>query len=313
MTTNVHDENPAFWPDASLLGVAAIWGINIPLMKTGLEQVDVYVFNALRLTISATVLVWFAWRQHRQGRSPPLAGHYKQLLIYGLAIAVFYQLLFLLGIARTTAGNTALIIATTPIWTALLARLFIAERLRAVAWCGLFVALIGTAIVAFQKGDVTAGREHLLGNLMVLAAALLWAGGTVYSRPLLRRITPLQLAAAAAAVALPVHLLLATGRYAESMPALRSGSLWLILLYGGVLSSGLSQPMWSFGVRHAGAAHAAVIQNLIPLVAIAVAWVSRGETPTTAQLVGGALILSGLLAMRINSLRQFAPSRSPQD
>ncbi len=72
----------------------------------------------------------------------------------------------------------------------------------------------------------------------------------------------------------------------------------MIILYAGVLSSGLSQPMWHFGVRVAGAAHAAIIQNLIPLIAILAAWVSRGEKATLAQLVGGTLILSGLVVMR---------------
>ena len=50
------------WPDASLLGVALIWGVNIPIMKIGLEQVDVYVFNAIRLVISAIVLATLALR-----------------------------------------------------------------------------------------------------------------------------------------------------------------------------------------------------------------------------------------------------------
>ena len=56
--------------------------------------------------------------------------------------------------------------------------------------------------------------------------------------------------------------------------------------------------MWNYGVRHAGAAHAAIIQNVIPLIAILAAWITRGETATAAQLFGGALILGGLIMMR---------------
>ena len=139
----------------------------------------------------------------------------------------------------------------------------------------------------------------MLGNLIILASALTWAAGTVFSRRLLKHISPVQLSASGAIVALPIHLLFAAGRYESSLPALQSVSLWLVILYAGVLSSGLSLPMWNYGVRHAGAAHAAVIQNLIPLIAIAAAWITRGESPTWAQIFGGALILSGLVIMRL--------------
>ena len=304
------------WADASLVGVVFIWGINIPIMKIGLDQVDLYVFNAVRLTVSASVLAAFAWQERRRGVLLQVGVMSPPVLVYAVLVAAVYQLLFLLGIARTTSGNTALIITTVPMWTALLARIFIGEVLPRLGWGGLLMALVGTVIVALQKGDVTAGREHLIGNLMILAAALLWSGGTVYSRPLLKRITPMQLSASAAVIALPVHLLAGFGRYERSLPALQSVTLWMIILYAGVLSSGLALPMWNFGVRHAGAAHAAVFQNLIPLIAIVAAWFIRGETASPAQLFGGTLILAGLITMRqarqipALSVRSTAPDQA---
>lgn len=289
--------------DLALVGVAVIWGVNIPLMKTGLEEVDIYVFNAVRLAVSAATLALFAILERRRGIRPSPQLTFRQIVVFAVIIAAVYQLVFLLGVAYTTSGNTALIIATVPMWTALLARLFLNERLRRLAWMGLVIALVGTVIVALQKGDVTAGREHLLGNVFVLGAALLWASGTVYSRPLLRMISPLQLSAVSAVLALPLHVLFAWGRYETSLPALTSPGLWGIIIYSGVLSSGLALPMWNYGVRHAGAAHAAIIQNLVPLVAIAAAWLTRGESATLPQLFGGTLILSGLVTMRLSRLR----------
>ncbi len=296
-----------YWPDASLLGVALIWGINIPIMKNGLDQIDIFVFNAVRLAISAAVLALFAWQERRRSRTSVGGISVSQLLVYAVMVSAAYQLLFLLGIARTTSGNTALIIATVPMWTALLARIFLGEKLRRIAWWGLSVALAGTVIVALQRSDLATGREHLLGNFIVLGAALMWSGGTVYSRTLLAKISPVRLSAAAAALALPLHVLFAAGRYESSLPALRSLELWGIIIYSGVFSTGLALPMWNLGVRHAGAAHAAVIQNLIPLIAIVAAWLTRGESATAAQLFGGALILGGLVTMRLG--RQRTPRR----
>lgn len=304
------EQQGSIWPDASLIGVALIWGVNMPIMKIGLDQLDPFVFNALRLVISASCLAIFALREWRRGVRPQPGIRRRQILIYAIVIAGLYQVCFLMGMARTTAGNTGLIMATVPAWTALLARCFIGEKLARLAWGGLVLALSGTIIVAFQKGDVSTGSEHLIGNLLILSAALAWAAGTVYSRPLLRLISPMQLSASAAVLALPVHLLLAAGSYADSVPTLQSVSLWMILLYAGVLSSGLSLPMWNFGVRHAGAAHAAAVQNLIPVIAIASAWLIRAESPTSYQVFGGTLILSGLVIMRLSRRAVEASART---
>lgn len=305
----IHDDGAAIWADTSLVGVALIWGINIPIMKNGLEQIDIFVFNAIRLTVSAAALALFAWSERRRRTRSSSGVKTRQILIYALMISAVYQLLFLVGIAYTTSGNTALIIATVPMWTALLSRLFLGERLQRLAWWGLVIALIGTAIVALQKGDVAAGSEHLLGNVVVLGSALLWAGGTVYSRPLLTQISPMQLSAAAAVIALPFHLLFAAGKYEASLPALRDVNLWLIILYSGILSSGLALPMWNYGVRHAGPSHAAIIQNLVPLFAIIAAWLARGEAVTVPQMIGGVLILGGLVTMRMSRRPAAATSR----
>jgi drug/metabolite transporter (DMT)-like permease len=56
--------------------------------------------------------------------------------------------------------------------------------------------------------------------------------------------------------------------------------------------------MWSYGVRHSGAAQAAVFQNLVPIVAIASAWFIQHDPVTSNQILGGVLILGGLVLVR---------------
>lgn len=278
-------------------------------MKNGLDEVDRFVFNAVRLAVSVIVLVAFALRERKNGRKIERGLTWKQILVYSVIVSGLYQLLFLLGISRTTSGNTALIISTIPMWTALLARVFLNERLLKIAWLGLFLALAGTVLVAVQKGDVNVDGENLVGNICILGAAFAWSIGTVYSRPMLKKISPMQLSACSAAIALPFHLSIAGGSYTASWPALQSTEIWLIILYSGILSTGLALPMWNFGVRHAGAAHAAVIQNLVPIIAIAAAWLTRDEVATTAQVVGGSMILGGLIIMRLGRNTTAAPAK----
>lgn len=285
-------------PEVSLLSVAVIWGVNIPIMKNGLDQMDLYAFNAVRLILSSGILATLAWREFRGGRRPAPALQWRQIFIFAALISVAYQFLFLLGISRTTSGNTGLIISTIPIWTALTARIWLKERLKPLGWFGLLAAFAGTLIVALQKSDPGAVSGSLAGNLLILAAALSWAIGTVYSRKLLTMISPMQLSASAAVIGLPFHIGIAWTSLRTGWASLADPQVVMIVVYSGIFSTGLALPMWNFGVRHAGAAQAAVFQNLVPVVAIAAAWAFRGEPITLAQTAGGIMIIGGLLVMR---------------
>lgn len=322
--------------DAALLAVAIIWGINIPIMKVALEHgITPYALNALRLVISAVVLLTCAWWEFRGGVRPAAGVSFVRLFIYAMVVSVAYQFLFLMAVSRTTSANIALIMATVPMWTALGARLFLKEILPAQAWLGLWIAFTGTMIVTVQSQQAGASKPFaeleataaivvpaviapadaadvamkpvqtsppVTGNMIALLAALTWAGGTVFSRPLLRAVSPVQLAACSATIGLPFHMVIAGPTLAMSIPLLSHRPLQLCILYSGILSTGLALAMWSYGVKHAGAAQATMFQNLSPIVAIAAAWIWRNESITVAQTIGGILIIGGLLVMRNSRL-----------
>ena len=284
------------WPDLSLLGVALIWGVNIPVMKAGLVGVEPLAFNAFRLLLSASVLSLLALLEQAPGVEKP-NGFRKQVVIYAVIASGLYQLMFVLAITRTPTGNGSLIMATVPMWTALLARFMLGERLGLYAKVGLVIAFSGTLVVALEKG-VSGDRQLLLGNFYMLMAALAWAWGTVQSRKVLPYISPMRLSAISAVMMLPLQFVVALPTLTTVVPHLREMNVLLPMIYAGVLSTGLALPMWSFGVRHSGAARAAVFQNLVPIVAIVFAWAVRNEPITPFQKLGGVLILSGLSLVR---------------
>ena len=287
------------WPDLSLCGVALIWGVNIPFMKIGLTGVEPFAFNAVRLLLSAFVLVLLAWRESGPTVKRP-AGLWKQVLLYAAIASGLYQWMFLLGISSQTAsgsGNGSLIMATVPLWTALLAKFLLRESLNGQAKLGLAIAFGGTLIVAFEKG-VSGDRALLKGNFFMLLSAIAWAWGTVQSRQVLPYVSPMRLSAISAVAMLPLHFVLAGTTLLSLTPHLRETNVWAPLIYAGVLSTGLALPMWSYGVRHSGAAQAAVFQNLVPIVAIGTAWFVRSEPVTPHHWIGGALIIGGLVLVR---------------
>ena len=340
--SSTHGSRYLWLADVSLLLVALIWGVNIPVMKVALSRIDAYAFNAIRLVVSSLVLMYFARREFLQGIKPSGSLSKRDVFIYASIVSVAYQFLFLLAIARATSADVALIMATVPMWTAIGARFFLKEFLPLMAWVGLIIAFAGTMIVTLHKvpppatlppaisdsspelsnseteiasaatQESTAAATRLLGNLLALSAALAWASGTVFSRPLLGKISPIQLSACSATLGLPFHIVVALWMGAGSIPAsiaaMKAPSLIACVVYSGTLSTGLALAMWSYGVKHAGAAQAAMIQNLTPIVAMAAAWIWLGETINTAQALGGAMIIGGLFIMRRS--RQLGASRS---
>ncbi len=312
---------PLWLADLTLLLVAIIWGVNIPVMKVALHKIDAYAFNAIRLMVSSGVLIYFARREFLNGIRPADTLSKRDVCIYATMVSMAYQLLFLLAISHATSADVALIMATVPMWTAIGARFFLKEILPLMAWVGLIIAFSGTMIVTLHKvpppsidRTVTihaVGTEaeplaneasrRLPGNLFALSAALAWAGGTVFSRPLLGKISPIQLSACSATLGLPFHIIIALVIGWDSVPAstaaMKDVSLVTCTLYSGILSTGLALAMWSYGVKHAGAAQAAMIQNLTPIVAMAAAWVWLGETINSAQALGGGMIIGGLFIM----------------
>ncbi len=221
-----------------------------------------------------------------------------QVLVFAFISSLFYQLMFMKGITLTTAGNTALIMAAMPMWTAVLNLIFVRERLLAITWFGLVVTFLGTVIVTVQDGKISFSSEFLLGNLYILCASIAWAGGTVMSRPMLDSITPLRLAFYSSLVCLPFHFLIASSEISQSWAQALEPSVLAAIVFSGVFSTGLAYAAWHYGVRQLGASHAAVYQNAVTLVAVLGGWLWVGEQPLLSQILGGALIIAGLLMMR---------------
>jgi drug/metabolite transporter (DMT)-like permease len=292
----------------SLLSVAVIWGVNIPIMKIALDMgIDRFSLNGLRLVVSAASLLIFATIERRSGVVPDLRGRWPRILC--LRSARLRSLPAPVS-ARRLADHVRRHRSDHGDCAAL-------DRHRCADFCSgkfweilpgpdfwlpspgpVLVTLSGSADNPDANVGAVVAQQRFAGNIIALLAAIAWSGGTILSRPMLKSITPLQLAAISTVICLPMHLGIAWQSLPSGIARLSSIPLFGCLLYSGVLSTGLAMPMWSYGVKYAGAAHATMFQNLSPIVAIVSAWLILGESVSTAQAFGGALILGGLFIVR---------------
>jgi drug/metabolite transporter (DMT)-like permease len=283
--------------DLALVSVVLIWGVNIPVMKAAVGEMHPYAFNAVRLILSAALLGVMDRLEARRGGTRP-GVPWGRVSLVALLGSLLYQLVFIVGIRGTRAGNAALIVATGPIWTAIIAWACAIERISANAWRGLAIAFAGTALVACEGGDVDLAGAYLGGNLLVLVSALSWGGATVLSKPLVGVLSPTRLAFWMTALTVPLHVLIGLPYLGPVFAGEPRAWAWWCVLFSGLLSTGLAYSLWNSGVRRVGPSHTAIYTNLVPVIALAVSWTFLGETMTASQVAGGALIVGGLVVMR---------------
>lgn len=297
--------------DGLLLALVVIWGVNFSVLKVGLDTVPPQVFNGVRMGLAAAVFVALLTAQRRLRWQ---RGDGWRIVGLGLLGHGGYQILFIEGLKYTAAGNTALILASAPLWVALIGVARGLERPSPRGWLGLALAFAGVLVVIIganpallREGLISGGSaaNSLLGDGLALVATICWGGYTALSKDLLTRYTPTQLNGWTLAAATPVLLaaLLVQG-VTEGWGQWTPGAVGA-MLYGGLLSVNVCYVIWYAGVQRLGGARTAVFSNITPLVAILSAWLWRGEPLQPVDLLGAALIATGVF------LARFSQSRTP--
>ncbi|WP_412063104.1 DMT family transporter [Rubrivirga sp. IMCC45206] len=289
-------------PEVGLLAVVLVWGVNFAVIKVPLDVAPPFTVNALRFAVSVLVLGGLHLRQSRQRGVSPLVtfqtGGVGAVVGLGLLGILLYQVGFIVGIDRVSSGTGALLIATSPAWTALTAHLLKQERLLALGWAGFAASLGGVALVVV--GNPAAAFEgDGSGFVLMLAAALAWGVYTTLARPVLDRgATPLGLTFWGIVVSAPGLIALA----APEVAGVEWGAfgVWEVaaILFSGGLSTGLAYAIWNTSVQTVGASKTAAFSNLVPVVGVIAGVALRGEQVTPLQVVGGVLIVAGVVVVR---------------
>ena len=258
--------------------------------------------NLIRFLTAGVVLGTIFLLRHRQH---PYWG-FGAFRRYGFSLAglgllgyFLYQWMFIIGIDGTTAGNAALIMASAPAWTAIVGMIFGLERLSLYAWSGIILSIIGTGcVILFGTSEISLSATSLQGNLLISLAAVLWGSYTALTKPLLKRMAPLDITFLGFLVALPFLFLLGYPQIATTDWSQVNGYHWIALIYSGALSIGLAVVIWNRAIKEVGASFTAVFGNLVPFVAVIAGNILLNESISFPQLFGGFLIISGLFVVR---------------
>lgn len=271
-----------------LLMLASIWGASFVWMRAAVPEFGPVVLTAIRAAGGALVLVpLVGWRPLWRA----LQAHPVAMLKVGVTgIALPYACLSFAS-QQVPAAITSLINATTPIFAALVAMVWLGQATSGGRWLGFLIAFVGVALVVTGQGGTDGSADFGFWSLAVcLLAAASYGTAANLMRRYLSDVNPVVLAAGSQMVATVLLAGPATATWPAVFP---SASGWIAAGMLAVLCTGFANAIFFRLVQRAGASSATTVTFLIPAFAATWAHLFLGE-PVTAELVlGGATILLG--------------------
>ena len=286
--------------DLALIWMTIIWGSNFVVLKLAFLEIAPMAFMALRFLLgSVLILIVLAVRERTLGVRREDLG---SVVVVGLVGTGLYQPLFINGVALTSASNSALILASTPAFIALINRVLGRERLDGRGWLGIALAFLGIVLIVESGGGVRLGSATLFGDLTILAGTVCWSLYSVLAAPLLKLYSPLRVTALSMAFGtLPLLIIGAPAILSQDWSRVHTGA-WAGLGYSFTLAIVLAYVIWNAGVRRIGGARTAIYYNITPVVAALVAAVLLNEAITSLKIFGAVVIFIGLYLARTGNL-----------
>ena len=280
--------------EAALLLTVFFFGTNFTAVKIVVDSVPPILFAATRFTLAGLLLLLLlplvepGSRLRRKDFLP--------ILGLGVVGVTLTQTVFTLGVSLTTAANTALVYSTAPVWGMLLGFALGLERPRLAGILGIGLSLLGVGFIVY--GGLDFAGTSLVGDALILVAAVFWGSYTMLSLSLLKRYSPVALAAYAMTfgglAAFPLAALDPGGFDVGAI----DGLTWAAAAYSALFSSAFGFAAWGWGISHVGANRVLIYQYLVTLTGVTTGILLLGEDFGLGQLIGAVVILCGVYLAR---------------
>jgi drug/metabolite transporter (DMT)-like permease len=285
-----------------LLLMAAIWGGTFIAGKNLALGVGPYVGAFMRYAVASLFLA--AWML-KSGERPvrPTGRNALLVLLMGMTGIFGYNVFFLKGLKLIEAGRASVIVACNPILIALLSAAFLRERLNALKIAGILISVTG-AVAAITRGDLSSvfrggfgwGEVHIFGCVAS------WGAYTLLGKAVMAQLSP-QAAVTYSSIAGTLCLLPAA--WAEGLWAgwpYRAAD-WANAFFLGFFGTVLAFVWYYQGIQRIGAARAGLFINFVPIFAVLMAYVLRGEELKASLAAGALLVSSGVYLTTLGSRR----------
>lgn len=282
-----------------LIAVPAIWGGTFVAGKFVVAVMSPLMGSFLRYVVACVALLVAAFALEA-GLPKLTRKQWFGTFVLGLLGVFSYNLFFMGALDRLPASRAALIIAMNPVITISISALVLKEKLSALRWLGVAIALSGVWIVV-SHGDVMsiASAGVGMGELFMLCAVTSWALYTVIGRVMLQGLSPLGATNYAALWGVLMLGIVASPHFGELTPAQFEWRTVISLLYLGILGTAVAFVWYYMSIKRVGASVASIFNNLVPVCGVAISVLLLGEPLLASMLIGGAVAIGGVMMVSL--------------
>jgi len=279
---------------ALLAGVSLIWGLNFAIIKGSLREINPIAFCGARFALGA-VMLWCIWTvNHWRPRGSVPSDSYRLRTLFVLATIgpVLFQLLFVIGIALSTAANASIITSTIPIVVAIESHIVEHLRIGKRGWVGVLVAVFALCALVASAVSFQFSLTTLAGDCLLAVATVCWGTYTFLLRRYGEREKARSLMPKTVAIGAVILVAITSPWLVSVKWAHNSDEAILGLLFSGIFAIGIAYAVWGSAIQQIGPTKTSVFSNLATAIAIATSSLLLGENVnivTLAAFVGVAL------------------------
>jgi len=283
---------------AAFAAVYIIWGSTYLAIKYAIETMPTFLMAGFRFTLAGGIL--YLWARLSPGYEKPKLVHWRTSLIVGTLLLAGGNGGVVIGEHYISSSLTALLIATVPFWIVLLNWILLrGERPNLKVSGGLLVGFIGVWLLlpnGVAGGGAEAASGQLFGAIMILAASLSWALGSLYGTRATAARSPILASGMQMLSGGIVMLLIGTisGEWATLNLAAVSTRSWLALVYLVFIGAIVAYTAYSWLLKNASPAMVSTYAYVNPAIAVLLGWALAGETLTGQMLLGAAIIVGSV-------------------
>ncbi|KLU63899.1 putative amino-acid metabolite efflux pump [Desulfosporosinus acididurans] len=285
------------FPEWVIWGVVLVWGANYVVGKWGMAGFDPLSFTVLRFVGASPILLLLLYALEKNIRVE-LKDCWSLALI-GLVGVTVYQTLFMAAVKYATATNASLMLAVSPVFTAIFAWLAGQERLGSQGRRGSALSIVGVVFVLlFGTNKIALGWEVLRGDLIALLSSCIWGLYPVLAKRMLSKYSALKTITFSSLFGTVFLLLVGLKGVTELSWSTIPLSAWGSVLFSTLLVTAYGLVVWYYAISRIGVNRVMAYMYAVPAVAVITAAMILKERIHLLQIVGAVIIFGGIRLIR---------------